>query len=190
MFRDQATAERVIGQLKSRLAGGKARQGTREDRLESLNAEMSEEIEHSFVSPQAGVVYTKEAMKTGAWMMPVCLLAGIVVTLPIVFVIPGELSSGNRLLAGIVIGLLGGGTVGLVLMALGQKRPNERMAAERGVVVRVAEDREEVRQVLLDAHPLRLDVVDDQGRPIETVYSEPDDTLEPETFDERQKKRP
>ena len=61
------------------------------------------------------------------------------------------------------------GSVTLVLMSLGQKRPNEPMAAEQGVVVRVRHDRDDVRQLMLAAQPLRLDVVDDEGRPIETV---------------------
>lgn len=144
----------------------------------------------SFVSPQAGIVYTKEAMKTGAWMMPVFIVVGVLVALPIAFMFQSDASTGVRVLAALGIGVAMGGTVALVLMALGQKNPDEPMAAERGVTVRVPDDTEELRRVMIAAHPIRLDVVDDEGRPIETIAEERDHSADPHTFDERQKHWP
>lgn len=190
MYPDEATAQRVIAELQARFREPGAHRGTREDRRDSLNAEMGDEMLSSVTVPQAGIVYTKEAVKTGAWMLPLCIVAGIAVVLPLAFLFDGGVSFGTRLIAAVGIGAAFGITVALVLVSLGAKRPNEPMAAERGVTVRVPDDTEEIRRMMIAAHPIRLDVVDDRGRPIETLAEEPDTTLESDTFDERQKNWP
>lgn len=118
------------------------------------------------------------------------LVLGVIVALPIAFIFKSDVSTLGRVGIAAFIGAAIGGTIALVLTALGAKRPNEPMAAERGVAIRVPDDREDLRRVLIAAHPIRVDVVDHQGRPIETIAEEPDASLQPETFDERQKNWP
>lgn len=190
VYPDHETAERVLAELRAQLHEPGAHEGTDQDRRDSLNAEMGEEMRQSFTAPQAGIIYTKEAMKTGAWMMPLCVVLGIVVALPIAFMFESEVSTGGRIIAAVAIGAAMGGTVALILMSLGQKNPDEPMAAERGVTVRVPDDTDELRRVMIAAHPIRLDVVDDEGRPIETIAEEADHSADPETFDDRQKHWP
>jgi hypothetical protein len=178
VFPDKQTADRVIIDLREN-AHVTAHAGTNRDEQHSLNAEMAEEIEESWVSPQAGFLYPKEGARFGAWIAPLCIIGGILVTLPITFL--WTMTNAARIATGVGVGAAMGATVVLILMSLGQKRPSEPMAAEEGVVVRVSADREDVRQMLLAAHPLRLDVVDDQGRPIETIATEGDSSSPKET---------
>lgn len=174
VYSDEQTADKVILDLREQMGGLRAERGQKIDEQNSLNAEMSEEVEKSWLSPQAGVLYPKESMKTAAGMFPLLILPSIAFCGIVAMAWPGDMRVGTRALIGAGIALMLAGTVTLVLMSLGQKRPNEPMAAERGVVVRVHDDRAEVRKLLLDAHPLRLDVVDDQGRPIETLTTQGD----------------
>lgn len=173
VYADDMTAERVIIDLREH-AHVTAIRGTELDEQHSLNAEMREETTGSAIAPPVGVIPTKEAARTGSAFIPVGILIGLVVAMPIAFLFPGELSSGARLAMGGFIGLVFGVSGGLVLTSLGQKRPTERMAAEEGVTVHVKHDTEEVRRLMLAAQPLRLDVVDDQGRPIETLATQGD----------------
>jgi hypothetical protein len=185
VYPDEETADQVIEELRTRFYEKDAHEGTDQDRKHALNAEMSDEMRASYAVPQAGFIYPKETMKTAAWMMPLAIVLGILVMLPMAFLVHG-ITFGARLLASIGIGAVLGGTAALVLMGLGQKNPDEPMAAERGVTVRVPDDREELRHVMLAAHPIRLDVVDDRGRPIETIATEPDESLDPRTQGKRQ----
>jgi hypothetical protein len=185
VYPDQETADRVIEELRTRFYQDDAHEGTDEDRRDALNAEMSDEMRASYAAPQAGFIYPKESMKTVAWMMPLAIVVGALVMLPLAFFVHG-MTLFVRVAAAVGVGAALGATSALVLMALGQKNPDEPMAAERGVTVRVPDDRDELRRVMLEAHPIRLDVVDDRGRPIETIATEPDASLDPRTQGKRQ----
>ncbi len=174
VYPDEATAERVLDDLRKQMSEWTAERGSHADEQASLNAEMMEEMENSWVSPQAGFITTKESTKTAAAMFPLSVIGSLIVAVPISFAFSGDLSAGSRAVLAAGIALIMGGTITLILMSLGQKRPNEPMAAEKGVVVRVHDDREELRRLMLNSHPLRLDVVDDTGRPIENLMSEGD----------------
>ncbi|HVT77031.1 MAG TPA: hypothetical protein VHD87_08380 [Acidimicrobiales bacterium] len=187
VYPDQETADHVIEELKRRFYERDVHEGTDQDRRDSLNAEMSDEMRASFAAPQVGVIYPKEAMKTAAWMMPLFIAVGMVIMLPIALAVHGShLATGTRVVAGLLIGAALGATMALILMGLGEKNPDEAMAAERGVVVRVGEDRDDLRSFMLESHPIRLDVVDDRGRPIQTIATEPDTSLEPRTQGKRE----
>lgn len=156
VYRDEQTAERAIIDLREQAHAG-ARRGTVTDEQHALNAEM-------------GAQPKKPLRKEGAAMFPITLLASAVVAVPIALIFGGDVSMGGRLALASGMALVMAGTITLVLMSLGgQKRPNEPMAAEQGVVVRVRTDSDQARSLMLAADPLRLDVVDDQGRPIETL---------------------
>ena len=185
VYPDQETADRVIEELRTRFYQQDAHEGTTQDRRDALNAEMSDEMRATYAAPQAGFIYPKESMKTAAWMTPLAIVAGIVVMLPLAFLAHG-MTLFMRIAAAAGVGAALGLTAALVLMGLGQKNPDEPMAAERGVTVRVPDDRDELRQVMLDAHPIRLDVVDDRGRPIQTIATDPDSSLDPHTQGKRQ----
>jgi hypothetical protein len=107
-----------------------------------------------------------------ALIMPVALVLGVLVSLPLAFFFARDVSFAVRLGAAIGVGVALGGTMGFVLTSLGAKGPSEPMAAERGVTVRVHSDRDDVRAAMLEAHPIRLDVIDDTGKPIETIATE------------------
>jgi hypothetical protein len=87
---------------------------------------------------------------------------GAVVAAPFAFIDFG-LSFAGRLVLLVLVGLAFGAAVGLVIgPALASKRPDEPMAAQRGVVVHVHGDSEQIRSVLADLQPVRLDEVKDE----------------------------
>lgn len=151
--------------------------GRREDEVISMQAEMQEEMDQSWVSPQAGFAYTKESAKGLAVLMPLLAVVGAVLALPLGLVISvGDLPLWLRLLIAAGVGATAGATVALVAgPALGSKNTAEPVAAQRGAVVRVDDDSPEVVRAMAEAEPLRLDEVG-QGNDIRaaTVTTEED----------------
>jgi hypothetical protein len=171
VYRDTATARRVADGIRRRFGVTPTVDAPLDERA-SLNAEMGEEMEHSFLAPQAGVVYSKESAKGLTLFTVLGSLIGLAVVVPITLAFADGLTTGARWATGIGIGLTFGATVGLVLGSLAAKRPNEPMAAEKGVTVRVPADADDLRTMLMEADPIRLDVVDDNDRPITTVTTD------------------
>ena len=168
VYGDRATAEDLAQRLK-REFGLSATINNHNDERTSLNAEMRAEIEDSFLAPQAGVIYSKEAAKgLVLWTVIGCAL-GLAVAVPTMLFVDFGLTRLAKIATGIGVGLAFGGTLGLVLGGLAAKRPTERLAAEEGVTLRVPADDDALRTMLAEAEPIRIDVVDDQGRPLETV---------------------
>ena len=131
-----------------------------DDTDRSLVSEMREEANEGFVMPLAGVAYPKEATKSmvaiGVPVVVVCTL----LALPFGFLAIGDLALWARLL---LMGLVGA-TLGLVVAlvvgpALGAKRPDEPLAADRGTTVRVDAPTDAVASLMRTSNPVRLDRV-------------------------------
>ena len=175
VFKDRESAETAAERAQS---AGADRSGMRvgddADTRASLEAEMREEMEESWLSPQAAVVATKEAAKGMSLAIPLAAAAGAVVTLPLAFLVTfGDTSLWVRIVIALSVGAVGGGTVGFIVgggMAI--KGPDEPLAAERGVTVRVADARGDVVEALADEEPIRLDTVAPSGRKTSTVTTE------------------
>lgn len=144
----------------------------------SLTAEMQEEVTESFVSPQVGVVYTKETVKAQMAFGPPLIVGCTVVTAAVsAFITIGDLGVWGRLLIGAVCGAaLGGTLMVLIVPALSVKNPQELSAADRGVTVRVGAFSPEIESAMVEAEPLRLDRLWDHDTPIGTVTTEEDTT--------------
>jgi len=171
VFPDEATAEQAA--RSAREAGA--------DRLEvggalgeqaSLRSEMREELSNSAAGATMGVV-TKEMTKGLSVFVPIGALIGAIVFLPFAFISMGDLSAGARVLIMVACGAFAGGVVGLVVGgALGARRPGEAMAAQRGVTVTAAPATEAVERAMAEHHPMRLDVVNRSGMPLEALSDE------------------
>lgn len=155
---------------------GDVRIGARDDEVLSMQAEMQEETDQGWVSPQAGFAYTKESAKGLAILMPLLSLAGAVLALPLAFVVFGGLDLWLRLVIVALVGAMAGATVGLIAgPALGSKDTSVPVAAERGAVLRVDGASPDISRRMADSEPIRLDEVSSSdGNRVTTVTTEED----------------
>lgn len=145
--------------------------GGRVDEYRAIRSEMQEELEQSWISPQAGVVYPKESAKGLAAVTPVAVGIGILILLPFAAIPISDFAFGWRLLIMAAVGAALGFTVGLVVgPSIAVKRPNDALAAERGVVVRVSPADEIVEEMMATHDPIRLDRF--VGEDLEVVETE------------------
>ncbi|MGH8902548.1 MAG: YrzE family protein [Egibacteraceae bacterium] len=177
VFRDRATAESAADE--ARAAGvddGQIHVQRREDEIASLRAEMRAELEDSWFSPQAGFILAKETAKGAVVAILLMGAVGAVLGAVLAFVFPAGLSLWVRLLAFSALGAMAGSTAGFIVGGLAaQKGSQKRLAAERGVTVRVENAASEVQQALSEEEPIRLDVVQADGTPTGTTLATEED---------------
>ncbi len=135
---------------------------------------MREEMEEAWLSPQAAFVATKEAAKGLSLVTPVAAVLGVLITVPLAFIFDlGGAPQWLRLVIAVATGAIGGGTVGFVVGGgMAMKGPDEPLAAERGVTVRVPAAGNEVVAAMEAEEPIRLDTVAPSGRKTSTVETE------------------
>ncbi len=146
------------------------------DSVAALRAEMHDEMSRAWVVPNAGVAYPAEAARGLALVSVVAITLGVAAAFPLALIDVGG-SYWIRWLVFAVVGAAFGLAVSLVIgPAGGAPRPGEQPAAARGTVLHVDHDSTEVRAVLADHDPIRIDEVTPQGDLIETVTTERPDT--------------
>jgi hypothetical protein len=174
VFPDRAQAESVAE--KARALGvpdEDVRVERHEDKVASLRGEMRDELERSWFSPQGGFVLTKRMIKGILAVSPFTVLAGVLLLLPFAFVSWGSLPLWGRIVLTSVVGATAGGTVGFIVGGgEAEKGAGAPLAAEHGVTVRVADAGAEVQQALVEAEPVRADVVTPDGTPLGSITSE------------------
>lgn len=146
----------------------------------SLQSEMRDEMEHTFIGPGNVGPFTKEMSKGLGAGAIIGGLVGAVIALPFVAIDFG-LPLWQRVVIALVVGAFAGSTVGFVLGGgLGARGPAEPLAAEEGitVVATAAPTRlDDVERAFADTPGLiRVDLaVRDQ--PIDNIAEEDDTTL-------------
>ncbi len=129
------------------------------DRLTSLRAEMREELAEGWLMPHLGVAMTKEGARGFVVVTLLCSLIGVIIAAPFAFIDFG-LSFWGRLILLVLIGLAFGATLGIIIgPALASRRPDEPAAAESGAVMHVADDTPEIRAILKNFDPIRIDEI-------------------------------
>ena len=178
VFEDDEQAEaaarraRAAGVEESAIHVGEAR-----DEITSLQAEMQDEAENSFLSPQAAVLATKEMSKALSLAVPLGAVIGAGLMVPLAFFVFTDFSLFGRVTVALFTGGLAGATVGAVAGGgLGARGPANPLAAERGVTVRVDDGRQEVADALAQEDPVRLDKLSQSGVRLDTVTTEEDRT--------------
>ena len=142
-----------------------------DDEAESLVAEMQEEVNRAVVAPAVGAVYTKEASKSILVMGVPIVAACTVLALPLAILSIGETQLWQRLLVFGALGALTGLAITFVVgPAMGAKRANEPLAAQRGTVMRVEHASPAALAVMASAEPIRLDRIDESA---EVMSAEP-----------------
>jgi hypothetical protein len=141
---------------------GAIRVGAALDRVASLKGEMREETDHTTGGPGVGP-FTKEMSEGMSFGVLVGALVGAIVALPFSAFGFAGWSLGPRVIIVAIVGVAAGGTVGWIVGgAFGARRPDESLAAERGVTV-TAPALASVLDALVAAGPIRIDVVDADG---------------------------
>ena len=171
--RDRAQAEEAVARLR---AAGVAEEAVHLDEgldyVASLRSEMHDELTNAWVVPNAAVAYTKESAHGLATAVVIGVGIGLALAFPMALIPLGH-SHPMRLLVWAVVGMAFGATVALVAgPALGTRRPDEPSAAQRGTVVRVEQDTAQLRSLLAELGPIRLDEITAAGDPIATVTTE------------------
>lgn len=142
------------------------------DEVASLRAEMRQELTDAWVVPNAALIATKESMKGMLAVGTGAAVIGAVLGIPFAFIDFGG-SFWLRLLLFMGLGALAGATVGFVVgPGVSAKRPGELMAAHRGTALRVHQDTAEIRSALVAGHPIRIDEVNADSVPVETLLTE------------------
>jgi len=156
VFDDQPTAERAAAA--ARQAGAeRLRVGDELGEQASVRSEMREELSNSTAGAGAMAVATKEMTKGLSVFVPAGAIIGAILLLPVALIPMGDLSAG----------------------ALGARRPGEAMAAQRGVTVTAAPATDAVERAMAGLHPVRLDVVNRSGTPLESLSDRADDPTTP-----------
>jgi hypothetical protein len=177
VFESHAQAEEAVRRLRAAgLPEHEIHLDGREDEATALRGTMRDELERSWLSPQAGLVLTKRMTKGILTVSPLFVAIGVVLALPLAFLAFDGMALWTRLLTVVVLGALAGGTVGFIVGAgEAEKGKPDPLEPERGTVLRVGADSDDARRLLTEADPIRLDVVATDGSPLGPVVSEEED---------------
>jgi len=164
VYHDRDEAEATAQDLLRRTAipAESVHVGERSDFEMALRAEMDQETSESVASPGLGAMMTKEMFRGAAALAFGLGGIGVVVGALLGLLLPGASgwSTLEKALLGATIGALFFGTVGtLIGGGLAMKSPEDGLAAERGVTLRVDAVSDEAKQVLAEHGPVRLDVL-------------------------------
>jgi hypothetical protein len=172
VFRDAAHAQDAVDRVQT--VGHQAVQiGDPDDHVSALRGEMHEELTRSFFAPHAGLLLTKESGRAMAVSIAAFSALFAVAAMPLAAFEMADLGVGARVGLVLIVGALAGATVGFVVgNALGARGPAASNAADRGVVVSVDDPTEAAERAMVESAPIRLDLVDQAGLPIETVTTE------------------
>ncbi|MEA3077549.1 MAG: hypothetical protein QOF60_2457 [Actinomycetota bacterium] len=176
VFRTEQDAEEAARDVRSVLGRG-PRVGGRTAEVESLKAEMREELEHTVVGPGSIGPFTKEMTKGLLVGVTLGVIVGFVVSVPLGLVPFPSVGLGTRLVIAGVVGAFAGATIGFVDGGgLAAKGPLEPLAAERGtpvvVDVRTPDEIRRATDAFRRHGPIRVDLTTADGRPITTLTNE------------------
>lgn len=174
VYPDEGAARSAADRLEA--AGvdpGRIRVGRPEDHTSSVVAEMRQETDEAWMSPQAGFLLTKEMARGAAVVVPVLAGLGALFALALTPFVLSSLPVWARLIVLAGLGAAAGGAAGLILGAgEAEKGSREPLAAERGVAVRVESAAPGLEKVLAAAGPIRVDRVSDSGTATRTVATD------------------
>lgn len=170
VFRDEAAAERAAE--RARRSGARdVAVNDPEDDVRAMIGEMREETAQSWAGPAVGLSTPEMARHIPGPAVAGALL-GMLVALPMAFLVGGDLSLMARLILAGICGAIGGGTIGFLAGGFlgARRRANMDLAEERGVVVGIQGGNPAAVRALSGAGAMRVDrLVGTQ--PIDTVTS-------------------
>jgi hypothetical protein len=142
---------------------------TPDDSVASVRSEMRAELDNSVPGNAVPGVVTREMARGSMVGAVLGGMIGLLCALPFAAFDLGDLGVGARLLIVAIVGVVVGATLGWVVGGgFGAKRPEEPLAAERGVTLAVPST-PTARSTLLRTDPRRVDLVQADGRPVTNV---------------------
>jgi len=173
VYRDRGTAEAVAHELESRDLHTTVRVDDPADVELSVAAEMDAQVQESWGTAAVGGFVTSEQMRGAVTFAGALGIIGVFVGLPVGWILFDASSSTlTKLGVGALVGFLFGVVVGGLLGGgFAMTSPEERLAAERGVTVRVDGASPPDERIMEQHHPLRLDRIVG-GQRVETPTTE------------------
>jgi len=153
--------------------------GGHDDTVSSLRAEQHDELTRAWVVPQASAIYPGSSLRS----MVITAVIAVAVVVPVALLLALVDFGFTYPVRAVIFGLVGlAMAFAIALVAgppAGADRPASPPDATQGVTLRVAADRAELRDLLHQHHPIRVDEVTRDGHPIDTVErARPDSTAE------------
>jgi hypothetical protein len=151
--------------------------GDENDRLRELQAEMLDEVEHSVMGPGSFGPFTIEMTKAIVPLTIIFGVVGVLVGLPFAAINFGGFPLWGRILIVTIVGAAAGSVIGFEIGgSFGARRPEERLATERGVVIAIDDAPPPAVDVLKAMRPIRLDAFEEHGWPIGAIVTDDDVT--------------
>jgi hypothetical protein len=174
VYPDDGTAQVVADEVRGAGTATVVRVDDPHDRVAAVRAEMREEVEHTVLSPQAGVILPKESTKSSLLLVPLGAVIGAALLIPLAGIAFEGTSFAVRALWAGIIGATMGGTIAYIVgAALAIGGPAAQSAGHVGVPLRVEGDiTPDVVRVLAEHQPMRVDVVTNEGTPVATLLTE------------------
>jgi len=139
----------------------------------ALRAEMRAELTESVASPQAALIAHKSGNRGFLVIFSIAAAVAIVLSFPLALIDFGLSSYWTRWITAVLVLLAMAFVVSLVLgLTWGSPPVDQPSAAHRGTVIRVKDDNDRVKQILIDADPIRVDEVTAAGEPAGAVFNE------------------
>jgi hypothetical protein len=143
--------------------------GGADDHVASLRAEMQSEVADGVAA--FPFVATRRGARGFAGVAALGTVVALVLAVPLAFIDIGGAYWLRYLFVAAFLVLLAWTIAFVVGFGMGMNRPQEQMAAERGVTLQ-APSTPETRADLARRHPIRLDEVDATGEPVRILESE------------------
>lgn len=145
-----------------------------DDEVDSLRAEMREEVEKGWFIAGFGYATTKEGARGFLVTLVVGCAIALVIGVPLAFIDFGFGFWTRLLIVEGILLFLAAVTALVIGPGMATARPEVPLAAERGTTLRVDDASDGVRQVLIDLQPIRVDELDADHQPVGTVMTEAD----------------
>jgi hypothetical protein len=173
VYRDRDTAEEVAHELESRDLHTTVSVADPADAGLSIAAEMDAQVEEGWGTAAVGGFVTSEQMRGAVVFASGLGLLGALVGLPVGWILfDASTSTLTKLGVGALVGFLFGVVVGALLGGgFAMTSPQERLAAERGVTVRVDGASPSHERIMEEHRPIRLDRIV-RGQRVETPTTE------------------
>lgn len=151
------------------IADGDVLIGGADDHVASLRAEMQSEVSDGLVT--LPFVVTRRGVRGFVAVASIATFVALLLALPLALIDIGGEYWVRYLFIAAFLAFLGSVYALVIGFGMGMNRPDEAMAAERGVTLQ-APSTPEARADLERRHPIRLDEVDATGEPVRVVDSE------------------
>jgi hypothetical protein len=143
------------------------------DEADALRSEMAAETNDAVVSPQGVFIASKEGMRGTVLFTVIGSVIAVLIAAPVALIDVGLNYWARFVIEASFLVFM----VFLIAYVLGGAwawNPEQPLAVERGVLLRVDDTSQHATALILEASPIRVDEVTADGRPVATIHTEGD----------------